>query len=156
MKQTVQMQKIQDRLRAGQITKDGFLGKDSRNLADIILDDDSAIKRMGYDHKAIAERMMFFRKEGEKGLGEFVDVPPYFSVSVDTIRGKLPCPFECRKILPKSVVVVRNLRIAKELSYTDIQIHLILFHSFYQGRGSLYRIEPQDIIEILEVEKPEL
>ncbi len=155
MKQTVKMQEIQNRLGPGKITRDGFLGKDRRKLVDILTEDDSEVKRLGYDHTAIAGKMKYFRDTGEKGLGDFIDISPYFSVSVETFRGKLPCPFECRKILPKSITTVKNKRLGRELVFSDIQIHLIMYHGFYQGKQSQYRIEPRDLIDILEVEKPE-
>ncbi len=156
MKQTVKMQKIQKRLGPGKLTRTGFLGNDRRNLVDILIEDDSMVRRLGYDHRSIAERMLYFREKGEEGLGDFIDLEPYFSVSVETIRGKLPCPFECGKILPKSVITVKNNRTGKEVTYTDIQLHLIMHHGFYQGKGSLYRTEPEELIEVLEIEKPEV
>lgn len=116
---------------------------------------DILVKRLGYDHKDIADKMQYFRNAGEKGLGEYIEVPPHFAVSVETVRGKLPCPFECQKILPKSIIKVKNKKLDKEIIFTDIMIHLILFHGFYQGKKSLYRVEPEDLIEILEIDKPE-
>lgn len=155
MKQTVQMKKIQEKMRPGVITLSGFLGDDRRNLNDIIQDDAALVDRLGLTHRALAERMMVLRDRGLDGLGEFIDVPPHFEVKVDTVRGKLPCPFGDPGIFPKTNTAVRNKELNKEITYTDLNIHMILAHGFYQGKGSLFRLNPEDLSAILEVEKVE-
>jgi len=42
-------------------------------------------------HQDIANRMLYFKEHGLRGLGEFISVPPHFEVRVDSSRGKLPC-----------------------------------------------------------------
>ena len=155
MKQTPHMQKIQQNMRPGVITLDGFLGKDSRNLVDILIGDDADVKRLGYNHRAIAFRMVEMRDEGMIGLGEFVSVDPHFEIKVDSVRGKLPCPFGDPGVFPKVNTTVRNLSLNREVTYTDLHIHFILVHGFYEGKGSPFRLDPEVLITVLEVEKPE-
>jgi hypothetical protein len=152
MKQTPQMQRVQDNMRPGAITLDGFLGSDTRNLGDILIEDDAEVKRMGLTHEEIASRMNELREAGEEGLGEFITVPPHFEVRVDSVRGKLPCPFEHPGLFPKTNITVRNTRLGREITYTDLQIHLIEAHGFYEGKGSRYRIDPRELAELLEIE----
>ena len=151
MKQTVQMQKAQERMAPGSITRDGFLGDDRRGLADILLTDDASVKALGLEHEGIARRMIELREAGMAGLGEFVDVAPHFEVRVDSVRGRLPCPFGDPGIFPKTNVTVRNTRTGREITYTDLHIHLVWVHGFYEGRGSPFRLEPKDLAEVLEV-----
>lgn len=153
MKQTPQMEKIEENMRPGVITLSGFLGNDDRKLIDILIDDDALVKRLGYTHKGIAEKMIEFRRKGLAGLGDFVTVDNHFEVRVDSVRGKLPCPFGDPGVFPKVNITVRNLKSGKELTYTDLNIHLILVHGFYEGKGSLFRLEPEDLITILEIER---
>ena len=47
--------------------------------------------------------------------------------------------------------IVKNLHLNREIYFTDLHIHMIEHHGFYQGKGSLYRLEPKDIVDILEV-----
>ena len=54
MKQSPQMQKIQNAMRPGVITLNGFLGTDDRNLDDILTADDALVKRLNLTHQAIA------------------------------------------------------------------------------------------------------
>lgn len=152
MKQTVQMSEIQERMKPGVITRDGFLGKDRRNLSDIIQDQDAEVLRLGLTHGQIAARLQEFRQAGTEGLGDMVAVQPHFEVSVDIARGKLPCPFGHRGLIRKTSVHVRNLRTGGEIDYTDMTIHLIGEHGFYQGIGSPHHLEIREIAEILEIE----
>jgi hypothetical protein len=152
MKQTVQMKKIQEKMAPGKITREGFMGADARNLADILTEDDAAVTRLGLSHGALSRRMAELRDAGATGLGEFVSVAPCFEVRVDSVRGKLPCPFGDPGVFPKTNVTVRNLRTGREIVYTDLHIHLVSAHGFYEGKGSPFRLEPRDLAEILEPE----
>jgi hypothetical protein len=151
MKQTVQMREIQRKMGPGIITRDGFLGEDARNLADILTDDDADVIRLGLSHRDISRRMAELRDAGAAGLGEFAPVKPHFEVRVDSVRGKLPCPFGDPGIFRKTNTTVRNLRLDREITYTDLHIHLISAHGFYEGRGSPFRVEPRTLAEVLEV-----
>ena len=152
MKQTPQMQEIQDKMKPGVITLHGFLGDDTRNLIDILVEDEAEVRRLGCNHKRISQRMAEFRSAGMKGLGYFISVDPHFESKVDTARGKLPCPFGHPGMLPKTNTTIRNLRSEREITFSDLNIHLIEEHGFYEGKGSLFRLEPKDIVEILEIE----
>ena len=152
MKQTIQMTRIQERMAAGIIVRDGFLGEDRRNLVDILIQDDGEVQRLGLSHRAIADRMIELRDAGMAGLGEFIDVQPHFEVRVDSVRGKLPCPFGDPGIFQKTNTTVKNLKVAREITYTDLHIHMVGSHGFYEGKGSPFRLEPKDLMEVLEVE----
>jgi len=152
MKQSPQLQRIQENMKPGIITLEGFLGRDERNLADILEEDNAVVRRLNLNHETIARRMEELKRQGLKGLGDFIGVSPHFEVRVESVRGKLPCPFEHPGVYPKTNITCRNLRTEKEVVYTDLHIHLIGTHGFYEGRGSLYRLEPADLAEILEIE----
>jgi hypothetical protein len=151
MKQSVQVQKALEQMAPGVITRDGFLGDDHRPLADILLADEAAEKALGLGHEGIARRMQELRDAGMPGLGEFVAVAPHFEVRVDSVRGRLPCPFGDPGIFPKGSVTVRNRRTGREIIFTDLHIHLVRAHGFYEGRGSPFRLEPKDLAEVLEI-----
>jgi hypothetical protein len=154
MKQPVQMREIQNRMKPGVITRDGFLGTDTRNLIDILLADDAEVKRLDLTHRGIAGRMRDLREAGKPGLGDAVAVAPHFEVSVDTARGKLPCPFGHPGLIGKTSIHVRNLDKDREIAFTDMNIHLIEAHGFYEGRGSHFRLEVRDLVDVLEIEPP--
>lgn len=151
MKQTPDMDRIQRDMQPGIICRDGFLGTDTRNLVEILIEDDAEVKRMGITHESIADRMREMRDVGITGLGEFVKVPPHFEVRVDSVRGKLPCPFSHPGIIPKTNTTVRNMKSGEDITYTDLNIHMIEAHGFYEGKNACFRLEPADLLEILEI-----
>lgn len=155
MKQTPQMKKIQENMRPGVLTLHGFLGTDKRDLVEILEEDTAEVRRLGTTHRAIADRMKYLRDQGMRGLGEFIDVEPHFEVRVDSVRGGIPSPFGDAGLIRKTNTTVRNKALGREIVYTDVNIHLIGEHGFYEGRGSLFRMEPGELVEVLEVEKEE-
>jgi len=163
-------------MKPGNNELDGFLGSDQRPLAEIIRADDETVKKLGLTQQIIATRMRDFREAGKNGLGEFVAVTPHFEVSCEIVRGLLPCPFgeqgrsACNATQPavatrqrcgrvrsiagrhrKTIVTVRNLRLRKEITFSDLNIHLIAAHGFYEGKGSPFRLEPAELAQILEI-----
>jgi len=151
MKQTPEYDSIQRQMLPGVITLEGFLGTDTRKLIDILNEDDSAVRRSEKTHEQIARRMQFFRDTGMPGLGEFMSIDDVFDVRVDSVRGKLPSPFGGPGMYDKVNTTVVNKRLGREVTFTDLHIHFIRDHGFYEGKGSLFRLEPHDLIEILEV-----
>ncbi|MCF7953306.1 MAG: hypothetical protein K9K78_04455 [Spirochaetales bacterium] len=151
MKQSPQLTDIQEQMKPGVITLDGFLGTDKRNLIDILIDDDGTVRRLGRTHAAIARRMQYFRDKGKEGLGEFMNMDDHFEVKVDSVRGKLPSPFGGPHLYEKVNTTVRSKKLGKEVVYTDMHIHFVRDHGFYEGEGSPFRLEPETLIEVLEV-----
>ena len=154
MKQTRELDLVQQEMRPGVITQDGFLGTDTRQLVEILTDDEAAVQRLGLTHARIADRMRELRQAGRRGLGLAVSVPPCFEVTVDGVRGRLPCPFH-GGTLPKINTTVVNTRLKESVTYTDLHIHMIARHGFYEGRGSPYRLDPARLAEALEIPREE-
>ena len=138
-------------MKAGLISRDGFLGKDQRNLIDILDDDDQRVKAMDLTHSAIAKRMKEFLNEASLGLGDPVEIGRNFIACVESHRGRIPCPFGHPGIFRKTIVRVQNKKLSKEIQFTELSIHLIGAHGFYQGRGARYRIEPEHLAAVLEI-----
>ncbi len=151
MKQSPQLDSIQEQMKPGVITLDGFLGTDERNLIDILIEDDWTVRRLGCTHAEIAERMKYFRDRGSEGLGQFILVDDHFEVRVDSVRGVLPSPFGGPGMYGKVNTTVRNTRLGKEVTYTDLHIHFIGEHGFYEGKGSPFRLDPEEVIDVLEI-----
>jgi hypothetical protein len=152
MKQSPQLASIQEQMKPGVLTLHGFLGTDERNLVDILIADDGEVRRLGLTHEQIGRRMSHFRELGRKGLGEYIPVAPHFDVRVETVRGKLPSPFGGPGLYEKTNTAVRNNRTGEEIVYSDLQIHLVRDHGFYEGEGSPFRLDPERIAAVLEIE----
>jgi hypothetical protein len=154
MKQTRKLDNVEREMRPGVITRDGFLGADRRHLVDILEADDAEVRRLGLTHERIADRMQELSEAGRRGLGEPISVDPHFEVRVDGVRGKLPCPFH-EGIFPKTNTIVRNLDRNSRITYTDLNIHMVREHGFYEGEGSPFRVAPGELVAVLEMEPGE-
>jgi hypothetical protein len=151
MKQSARDDAIEDRMRPGRITHDGLLGTDPRRLTEILDADAAAVGRLGLTHAAIAARMRELRDAGAAGLGVPVRVGDRFEVRVDSARGTLPCPFPHRGMYRKEFVEVRNLRSGEQAVFSELNLHLIEAHGFYEGTGSAFRQDPATLVRILEI-----
>jgi hypothetical protein len=95
--------------------------------------------------------MQYFRDAGLDGLGEFMTIDEEYDVRVDSVRGKLPSPFGGPGMYEKVNTTVVNKRLGREVVYTDLHIHFVRDHGFYEGKGSPYRLEPEELITVLGV-----
>jgi hypothetical protein len=50
---------------------------------------------------------------------------------------------------PKTVTNLRRTDTGEIIRWSDLSVHLIGAHSFFQGRGSIFRLEPGDLVQIL-------
>jgi len=142
---------LEQTLRQASTTRDGFLGQDARGLAAILQADDAAIRRRGLTHAHIAQHLRALRQAGWEGLGEPVSVPPHFEVCVDAARGTLACPFGDQGSFAKVNTTVHNLENGKNITFTDLNIHLIAAHGFYEGHGAQFRLDPEQLMDTLEM-----
>lgn len=148
MKMPPQYIKAQANMQPGVITSSGFLGDDERILADIIEQDEETMQKFGLDFGETAAALMRLMKEGLKGLGEPITVENLWRVQVNEARGFLACPFE-DGIFGKTNAAVELLSNGKIMLYSDLSLHLLEKHHFLQGRGSPFRLEPEDMKEVL-------
>ncbi|MDD3044244.1 MAG: hypothetical protein PHF33_02130 [Candidatus Delongbacteria bacterium] len=152
MKQPPELTKAENSMKPGVITKDGFLGTDNRHLIDILTEDDAEVARLGLTHWIIAARMRYFRDEGLKGEGLSVEIEGKFEVLAESAKGKLACPFGEPGMITKNNISVTNKETGRTIYFSDLDIHLIGRHGFYQGKGSPYRVSPKELKEVLEIE----
>jgi len=142
MKQSPELTRVQERMKPGIISRDGFLGRDRRPLVQILEEENNAVNSLGLSHQRIADRMEYFLAAGRRGLGTTVSVEEDYEVRVETVRGLLPCPWGHPGMYPKTNVFFRNTRTGDDLVWTALQIHMIREHGFYEGRGSSFRVDP--------------
>ena len=93
MKQTPEEKLVRRNFLPGHLTRDGFLGSDSRHIHDIVAADARRLESLKIQIKQIGSTMRRFLVAGKDGLGMPVAVKPHFTVEVRWMRGMLPCPF---------------------------------------------------------------
>ena len=139
---------IQEDMAPGSLTLVGFLGDDNRSVDEIIRQDEAVLQREGVEIKDIVKILKSLTFKGTDGLGEPVESGDYL-ITVDHFRGWLYCPFKHKKRVSKRNTTLYDKITGKTLLWSDLSLHLIEDHSFFQGRGSHFRMEPEELIEVL-------
>jgi len=149
MKKPPDLQRLEKMLRASRLAAKGFLGNDPRALSEIIEQDLSELARLGYTKEHIATRMQELTDLGRHGLGTPVTVEEDMAVTVDEHRGQIVCPWPHAGRYAKTVTLVHRSDTDEQLCWSDLSIHLVGRHGFFQGRGSPFRLDPAQLVRIL-------
>lgn len=151
VKQSPQLDRIQQNMRPMCLCGQGFLGYDPRKLIEILTEDQDTVNSLGLSHEGIAERLRSITEKARDGWGDPVVVEGKFEVEVNEARGRIPCPLGHPGLYPKTHVKLEKLGTGETLIWSDLAIHLIEKHGFYQGRGNPYRLDPPEVKRILEI-----
>ncbi len=149
MKRSPDMQRLEETLRSSKIAGGGFLGSDPRPLEEILDADAAELARLGHTQYELADRMRHISSRAEQGLGSWVAVDEIIEAAVTDTRGLMPCPWPHPGTYSKTVVSARNLRTGKMIQWSELNIHLVEEHGFFEGRGSAFRLEPAELADIL-------
>jgi hypothetical protein len=149
MKRSPKARKLDEILRSSPIALGGFLGTDKRLVEEIIDDDSASVAKLGYTCEQIAARMKELTKLARSGLGTFVDAGNNLEVKTDDNRGQVICPWPHPARSFKTVTTVHNTKTGKTIQWSDLSIHMILAHCFFEGKGSTFRLEPVALIEMI-------
>lgn len=149
MKQTPEQNSIEANLQPGTISAEGFLGDDTRSLIDIIRADQASVIRLSLSHQAIANRLRELTEAGKSGLGRPVLVDDHLEITVEDYMGMIPCPFRDYSHSDKRLTTCTDKYSGRTIRWSDLNIHMIEAHGFYEGRGSLFRVDPEAVAEIL-------
>ena len=150
MKLTPLEQKLLDNFKPGKITKDGFLGDDIRHIHDIIKADLLTLSQLGIEVETIADRLQYFIEEGKKGLETKVDLGD-FTVQISWDRGLLPCPFGEPVRHHKIIATLFKKKLNKQIKFSQLNVHMIKEHGFFEGKRSPFRLEPEELVAILDL-----
>ena len=149
MKQSPELRIIQENMLTGSMAAYGFLGNDTRSLADILRDDDERISSLGLTHQGIADRLQFFYDEAKRALGNTARVENRYDVVMEEHKGGIPCPFRDNFTAPKAVISVTERKTGQTVVWSALNIHMIEAHGFYEGQGAKFRVEPSVVAEVL-------
>ncbi len=150
MRQRPDLERVEERMRPGELTLHGFLGMDDRALADVLEADERAVRALGRTHAQFAERLAELTDAGRDILEREREVEGRYKVKVRDDRGRLPCPFG-DGLFAKGDTVLRDPRTGTRLRWNALTVHLVRIHGFYGGRGSDYRLEPATLAEVLDL-----
>lgn len=138
---------ILDRMKPGVLSAEGFIGADPRPLAQIIAEDAAVLEAAGLTAGEIGAFIADLHQRVDEALGGPVATANGKVVLEECeVMGRIPCPFGCGALAHKAVInVAFNDR---TLLLTPLHAHLIGQHGFFQGRGTIFRLEPEDAIEL--------
>jgi hypothetical protein len=149
MKQSPDMQKLEEILRSSALVAGGFMGDDPRTTTEIIDADAADLFSLGATVGQITARMSQITEQAERGLGNWVVIDDHCEAQVDEARGRIPCPWPHRSRHLKRVTTARLTASDKIVRWSDLSLHLIAAHGFFQGKGSPFRMEPADAVDLL-------
>ncbi len=149
MKQTPQEIKIDKRMQPGVITLSGFLGDDTRHYHEIIETDEQTLENLGKTPEEIADRMQYFTDASWNSYDTPLEIENKFVVETEVVRGKLPCPFSHPGVYRKAVTRLTNTELGLTISWSSLNLHMIKEHHFFEGSGSVFRIEPELLVKVL-------
>ncbi len=149
MKQSPSMRDLEFMLRSSRIVAGGFLGTDGRPLEEIIDADLVSLAHLGYTVAQVADRMQQLTALAIPELGNPVAVGDHLTVTSQDYMGRIICPWPHPMRLAKRITVARRTDTDESIRWTDLSIHMIAEHSFFEGKGSPFRIEPGKLVHLV-------
>ena len=149
MKRTPLMQDIVDRMQPGVLCRDGFIGTDTRPIEEIIDADAAALAAGGVTAGQLADRMEAVYRSAVEAFGTPVDAAGGLTAVWREAMGKIPSPFPGEGTFSKGEVELTVAATDETIRFTELSIHLLRRHTFCQGRGSRYRLEPHALCGLL-------
>ncbi len=149
MKRSPFLIKLEEVLRSSKIVSGGFMGDDPRRVEDIIDADTSRLAQLGHTKGELADAMWAITEKAIPALGNWVDLGHGKTAKVDEAKGMLVSPWPEPGRFPKRVTFYKDQQTGRELHWSDLGIHLIRQHGFFEGKGSHYRLEPDVLVSAL-------
>ena len=149
MKESPRNKKLEALLKSSKLVAGGFLGNDNRSVSEIIDADKNELSRLGFTNEQIASRMQEITNTAKTGLETWVKIDDNLEAKTDEARGFLPCPWPHAGRFVKRITIARLTSTSDTIQWSDLNIHLIGRHCFFQGKGSPFRIEPKKLIEMI-------
>ena len=140
---------IQERLKPGVISLDGFLGKDKRHYNEIIAEDLEKLKSLNITKEEIADRMQYFTDLALMNNDEEAVIDEIYKVQYRTERGKIVSPFMDKGLIAKGSITLHNIQNELQVCWTPLNISMIRNHGFFEGKGATHRLEPEILVNAI-------
>lgn len=150
MKQSPRDKKLEEVLRSSKLVAGGFMGTDTRHPIEVIEQDIVELENLGVTAPLLAQRMQELTDIAEPMLGNWIECAGgSLRVKSEDFKGSLVCPWPHPGIYDKRITTVERLDTRETISWSDLNIHMIAQHGFFEGKGAFFRIEPAEIVKIL-------
>ncbi len=148
-KMTPRERDIRELMKPGRLTRDGMLGDDPRAIEEIVAADAAALEALGVTRAALAARMRAVTEFARAQLGDPALFEDRLEVQATETRGGILCPFQHPGRFPKCVVTARDVKTGEEALWSWLSLHMIEQHGFFEGVGSVFRVDPERTARIL-------
>lgn len=138
-------------LAAGVISRDGFLGADTRSVEEIIKADGATLCRLGLTADRVAAELGRLVRIAMDSCGLRVKVGEHLTVFCREAMGRIPCPWSDGEWFVKGEVEVSDDRDGRSIRVSPLSVHLIGAHGFFQGQGSKFRLEIEPLARMLDL-----
>jgi hypothetical protein len=149
MKESPQIKKLEEVLKSSKLVAGGFMGIDTRSVSEIIDIDLAQVARLGFTVEQVSGRMQEITNIAVAALGNFVQIDKKLQAKVDEAKGWLVCPWPHPGRFAKRITTVSFIETGQTIRWSDLNIHLIAEHGFFEGKGSAFRIEPEELVKII-------
>jgi hypothetical protein len=117
-------------------------------INDIIRSDETELARLGIDPIRVADKLESLLDVAKDGLESPVRLGG-MTIRAQWDRGLISCPIGEPGLFPK-IAAELTFSSGVILRYSALSIHLIRAHGFFGEPGKLFRIEPADLILLLD------
>ncbi len=149
MKESPQDKNLEAMLRSGKLAAGGFMGSDLRKVTEVIAEDAAVLNRLGKTAAEIADKMQQLRDLARPALGNWIEVSDNLLVKSEDYKGFIVCPWPHAGRYEKRITTAQRKDTGKTVSWTDLNIHLIAEHGFFEGKDAFFRIEPKVVIDVI-------
>jgi hypothetical protein len=148
MKQSPSEKELTRNLGPSKFSASGFLGSDSRPVDEIVSEDLRSLEKNQVAKEALVEALKRAYETAKEAFGAEVDIRQGVTAVFYESMGHVPSPFQADGVFEKGEAVVKDEEGGDAVVITSLGIHLIEKYSFFQGKGSRYRIDPDTAIKI--------
>lgn len=146
---------LEAEMRPGASSYDGFLGADESLLEVLSADNRYVVDELGLTHQELARHLQALAAIGWRQLERDERGAPFtyrgrrFRISIAVTRGSQPSPFNDGTESGANAIL-ENLDNGQQLAFGLLLPTMIGRYGFYEGHGTPYRVEPREVIELLD------
>lgn len=118
-------------------------------MEEIASEDSVRLRKRGITREALVKALREAYQKAKDAFGAEVVIRAGVTAVFHESMGRVPSPFPGGGVFEKGEAVVTEHKTRARLVITQLSLHLIEKHGFFQGAGSRYRIDPDRAIDVL-------
>jgi hypothetical protein len=149
MSDSEDLEKFENILHSSSVMAYGLMGTDSRGIPEIVQTDLDELAKSSVTIANLIERMKEITGKAIPALGNWIKIDDTHQAKIFEVKGNVPCPWRHSCRFAKRITYIQNTATKTSAKWTDLNIHLIEQHNFFEGKGSAYRVEPKEVIKAI-------